>query len=186
MSDLDAILPLEASAPEDAPVPPPLTPAARARRPALTGTPVVAGGGTWLLAEFAPEPLDPVWDRLFDDNVLRGRYDEGDLGVAGCLLLRANYWLDEGEDFDLVAIAYGKDLRIAVEMALFGPDDYCLSYREWYYGTFFANGLDPSQIPPDMRRAVIHLLIASGKARPAVDACGSARAAGMKASLLGK
>lgn len=158
-----------------------LTPDARGN-PGITGTPVEIAGQTWLLADHVPAP-EPVWDRLFDDNILSGQYDPEDTNSAAVRLLFVNYNLSPDEAAGLILEAPRPDLIHAVEVALFGPDQVHRTYSDWVLSSLFANGLDPRDVPPEQLRNVLFQLVATGRAVPAEVFISSAEYAVMRAAL---
>ena len=73
-----------------------------------------------MLAGYVPALAD-CWDRLYDDNVLRGKYELPDLRLAASHLLRENYDLPIEAVATLIVGADPAALVVAVEEALFGP-----------------------------------------------------------------
>lgn len=159
------------------------TPASSARSPELVGTNVVlADGHTWTLAGFVPR-LDPVWDRVHDDNLLTSRYQQGDIFLASSRLLLAHYdlapdvvaWLIQGADL--------ADLVRAVEWALFGRQDELRSWSDWARAALWCNGIDPATLSAAELRAVLDQLVMSGRAVSRLDYTTAGQAAAKRKTL---
>lgn len=145
------------------------TPEGSARAARLHGTDLVlADGRTWTLLDHVPE-FGVVWDRLYDGNVLAGRYDLDDVLLAGSRLLLANHDLPVDFAAWLIAKADPDALVVAVEAALFGRRDAIRSWSDWAEAALRANGLDPAAVPPRMLRPVLDHLVAAGRAVPAAS-----------------
>ena len=185
---MDPIEP-EATAGDDRPILTPAdfpTPAGSARAAALYGTDLaLADGRAWTLADFVPA-LGPVWDRLYDANLLAGRYDLDDVLLAATQLLLANH--DLAVDFAawLVAKADPDALVVAVEAALFGRRDAIVGWSDWAEAALLANGVDPASVPPRMLRPVLDQLVAVGRAAPAGAATTAGRVAAERRELAAK
>jgi hypothetical protein len=148
-----------------------------ARRSTVSGTPVVMGDGRhWPLAPYVPT-LGPAWDRIYDDNLIRGVYQPEDIRLAASQLLL--------ENFDLAPVAVatlimGADLAalvLAVENALFGPERIHITYSDWVLGSLYANGIDPATVPPSRLRSVMDMLVACRRTIPTSKFISSAEAA---------
>jgi hypothetical protein len=143
------------------------TPETRAKG-RVTGTPVtLADGREWLLSSDLPY-FGGVWDILYDDAAIRGKYDTGDVMTAAHRLVQANYRLADEEAFELVHI----DPRLllpAVERALFGPNDGHQTWSDWVVDSLWANGIDPATIPMARLHKVLDLLEATKRTIPEVQ-----------------
>jgi hypothetical protein len=145
----------------------PITPEARAVGPAA-GTPVaLADGREWALADRLPY-LGGVWDDLYDQNVLRGRYDGAKVKTAAYRLLRGNYDLTPDEAFGLLRDVEPAALVDAVERALFGPPPGRArqTWSDWVVASLLANGIDPDAVPAGRVEHVMDVLLATGRALP--------------------
>jgi hypothetical protein len=137
-----------------------------ARRPTVAGTPVLMGDGrTWPLAAYIPT-LGGAWDRLYDDNVLRGKYQPDDVRLAASQLLFENFDLAPEAVATLIVGADLAALVLAVEVALFGPTEGRDTYSDWAIGSLYANGLDPATVPPDRLRDILDFLVACKRTIP--------------------
>jgi hypothetical protein len=147
------------------------------------GTPVVLGDGrTYHLADFTPT-LSAVWDRLWDHNCLRGRYDEADVRLAAWRLLEARYDVPPAAGADLIAGADLGALKDAVELALIGDDAAPTTWSDWVLESLLANAIDPASVPPERLRSVLRALVALGRARPPAEAITAARTAARVAEV---
>lgn len=160
---------------------PPLTPDHRARG-AVHGTPVEIEGQTWVFAGCVPRP-EPVWDAVYDHNVLAGRYDLPVVYMAAIRLLDRNYEVSPEEAADLVVKAEVPSLVGAVEAAIFGPTPAYRGYSDWVASACWANGVDPDAVPPERMRHVLDQLVATGRAVPAAQFISSVEAAQLRADL---
>jgi hypothetical protein len=162
-------------------------PDARRRHDGIDGTPIEIGGTTWLLADYVPL-LGAVWNRLFDQAVIDGRYEPDDVHKAAMHLLIENYRLSASEcAVLLLAAPLGSadeehpGLVAAVERAMFGEDQEqyrsCRTYSQWMRLSLLANGLDPEKVPARDRRPLVLYLVAAGKAAPPELWVGSAATA---------
>jgi hypothetical protein len=142
------------------------SPAERARPGHPRGTAVELAGSPWTLADWVPDVGAAVWDRIVDDNILKGRYDAHDVLDAAHRLLRANYRLTASEAADLLLSGPPASLVPAVESALFGPRKERLTWGQWATSALLANGIDPTSIPPGMLRHVLAQLVGTGRALP--------------------
>ena len=167
-------------------IPPPgfPTPESAARCGDPVGTEVtLADGRVWTLAPYIPA-YGLVWDELYDGNIVFGRYQLADVLLGAARLLLEHYdlpldfaaWLLLGADPD--------DLVRAIEWALFGGQKECRSYSDWAEGAFWANGIDPATVPPQIRRRVLDQLVATGRAVPHLDYTSAGKAAVKRANLL--
>jgi hypothetical protein len=130
-----------------------------ARRSTVEGTPVVMGDGrTWPLAPYIPT-LGGAWDRIYDDNVLRGAYEPEDIRLASAHLILENFDLPPEAVATLITGADLSDLVVAVENAMFGPKVSHFKYSDWAIGSLYANGIDPASIPASRLRDVLDFLL---------------------------
>lgn len=166
-------------APETAP---PLEPASRRILRGDGGTPVEVNARTWFLPDYVPT-LGPVWDRLYDDNGLRGGYLLADLQLAAFRLFHHAYALTDAEAVGLVRAAGPADLVHAVEIALLGGNQNYHGYREYVRVTLWANAIDPAVIPPEMVRPVMDYLVRVGRALPPGAFISSVEAAAVRNSF---
>ena len=137
----------------------------------------------WLFSDVVPE-LRPVWDRLYDANVLAGSYPVLDLQLAALRLLTANYTLLTDEAVILIRAAEVSDLVKAVETALFGPERVHRSFTDWVVASFAANGLSVDDVPADRRQAVLELLVATRRTLSPAEYISSAQAAKVRSDIL--
>ena len=156
--------------------------AARCKDP--VGTEVtLADGRVWALADYIPAD-GPVWDRLYDGNLLAGRYQVDDVLLGASRLLMEHYdltpdfvgWLLVGADLD--------DLVRAVEGALFGPRHEYRGYSHWEQAALLANGIDPATVPRPMRRAVLGHLVAAGRVVPHSEYTSAGKGAAKRAGIM--
>lgn len=146
------------------------------------GTPVVIHGETWMLSNYVPA-LGPVWDRLYDDNTLRGGYRLDDLQLAAFRLIQNAYHLTTDEAVALVRAADPADVMHSVETALFGGHENYHGYSEYVRVTLWANAIDPAVIPPAMVRPVMDYLVRVGRALPPAAFVSSLEAAAVRQSF---
>ena len=139
-------------------------------------------GQAWPLAAYVPA-LGPVWDRLYDDNLIRGVYGPDDVRLAASRLLLENFDLAPEAVATLIIGADLAELVKAVESALFGPERSYHSWSDWVLGSLYANGIDPASVPPDRLHAVLGMLVASGRAIPSGKYISSAVAGARLASI---
>jgi hypothetical protein len=162
----------------------PLRPEVRRFHDEITGTPVKIDGQTWLFADWIAE-ISERWDNLFDANALSRCYANNDLRFCALSLLETNYQLAPGESVGLVRGVKAIDLRQAVEFALYGAPKTHVTYSAWCRTALLAAGLDPQAIAPQDRRAVLTMLVQSGRVTPMHEAVTSlitaAKFAGMQA-----
>ena len=160
------------------------TPESSARRPDLRGVEVVlADGQTWTLADYIPD-LAPVWDQLYDHNLISQGYNLADLHLASFRLLLENYDLPADFAVWLIDRTDPDALVTAVEGALFGVRNALRGWSDWATGSLLANGIDPAIVPPERRRDVLDLLVASGRTVPASKFTSAGRAAAKRQGLL--
>jgi len=159
----------------------PLEPAYRVR-PGVPGTIAEIAGVPWVFAAYIPY-LDYVWDQLFDQNMVAGRYEDGLLVKGGLRLLAEANDLTEAEAVGLIAAAKPADLVRPVEVAFMGADPAYRSYSDWARSALWANGIDPESVPPAVRRDTLVHLVETGRAVPAEDFVSSAEAATARAAL---
>lgn len=153
------------------------------RRRVVAGTPVPMGDGrTWILADYVPR-FAPCFDRAYDGNVLRASYQLEDIQLAASHLLLENYDLPPEAAAVLIGSADDAALVRAVEEALFGPVASHVTWSDWALGSLFANGIDPATVPPDRLRAVLEILVETGRAIPP-GKCISATVAGSRIAAL--
>lgn len=152
-----------------------LSPEERARG-AAAGTPVEVGGEVWHFAAHVT-PLAEVWGRLYDANLLAGRYDPDDVLLAALKLLTPNYDLTLDEAVAVVRAADPAALVRAVEEALFGPEERHRTYPGWVASSLWSNGVDPASVPPEHLRDVLDQLVLTGRAVPASKFVSAAEAA---------
>ncbi len=144
-------------------IPSPFEAALRSR---LDGTAVIMGDGReWVLANYVPS-LAPVFDRIYDDNLMRGKYRPEDIRLATSYLLRENYDLTPEAIATLVIGADNDRLVFAVEDALFGPEREHRTWSDWAIGSMFANGIDPATVPPSRLGVVLEILVETGRTVP--------------------
>jgi hypothetical protein len=115
-------------------------------------------GREWPLAAYVP-CLGGVWDRLYDANVLSGKYSPADIRLAGSHLLRENFDLAPEAVATLIVGADLGALVVAVENAMFGPLREHRTWSDWAIGSLYANGIDPAAVPPSRLRSVLDVLI---------------------------
>jgi hypothetical protein len=153
-------------------------PADRALPGPTRGTPaVLAGGGTWILADLGlSRLLNGPRDRLFDDMILSSAVDMADVYLAAWYLLLANYNLSGAEVEALLGGADPGPLKEAVLDALFGPEAPRRTYSAWARAALVANGLDPAEIRGDDLPHVLAMLVRAGRAVPTAEYVESAEA----------
>ncbi len=160
------------------------TPDSSARTSSPRGTDLVlADGRTWTLTDHVPTFGD-TWDRIYDDNLVVGRYDLNDVRLAASRLLLANYDLPADFAAWLVATADVNALVGAVENALFGTPHALRSWSDWAAAALWSNGIDPATIPPALLRLVLDQLVGSGRAMPHAQFTTAGIAAAKRRSLL--
>ena len=160
------------------------TPESAARCEDPVGTDVtLADGRVWYLAPYIPA-YGPVWDELYDGNIVYGRYQMADVLLASSRLLLEHYDLPHDFAAWLLIGADRDDLVRAIEWALFGGKNELLGYSDWAEGSLWANGIDPATVPPRIRRRVLEQLVATGRAVPHIEFTSAGKAAAKKASLL--
>jgi hypothetical protein len=142
---------------------PPSTPLLR---PDATGLPCTIAGHVWVLPDYVPEPA-AVWDAVYDQNALAGRYDHGDLRACAVRLLLTNYDLAPDDAVELVWSCDLAELVPPVELALFGPEPAYRSWSSWVRTSLLANGLSLRTVPAADLRGVLDQLVATGRAVPA-------------------
>lgn len=139
-----------------------LTPADRAIEGRSTnGTAVQIIGHTWYLAAYPPA-LTERWDRLFDENVLRGEYDGVDVWACAAELLIENYLLTYDECCALIMTQLPIAYREAVENALFGTRPEHRTYSQWVESVLWGVGQNPDTISPKARRLAVDAIEAAG------------------------
>ena len=162
----------------------PLVPADRERKPRPTpGTPIKLGEHEWRLADYVPEP-GPVWDRLYDANLLSGQYTHGDLALAALRLLVAAYELTLDEAVAIVAEFPIAEAVVAVERALLGPVEIHRTWSDWVSSALAANGLAFDGVPPGRLDDVLTQLVATGRAMAPSAFISSTQAAAQRGKLL--
>lgn len=153
-----------------------LTPEARAIDEPKGSPVTLTDGREWLLHPAAPLARGGVWDRLYDSNVLKGKYQTADVLTAAYRLLRANYALSPEEAFDLFLGVDVADLVPPVEAALFGPRKRHGKNSDWVLTMLISNGIKPEDVPPERLLDVMENLVASGLAKPEAEWISSQRA----------
>jgi hypothetical protein len=162
----------------------PLTPEARAR-PTLRGeVEIEVGPHRWTMADYIPE-WHPVWDQLFDEGNLGGKYPPDRLRLAAFHILWANYAVTADEGAALVLGMPLAELVEAVQTAMYGIEKEHYSsartFTQWLRFSLLANGLDPDRMAPWDRRPMVHYHVACGLALPAANWIGSAAALARRA-----
>jgi hypothetical protein len=156
----------------------------RRRKGRPEGTEVaLSDGRMWTLAAYVPRP-GRVFDDLYDANQVAGSYEVADLQLAAFHLLAANYRVTIDEGVALLLGAEPADLVRAVEAALGGDRRGYAGLSDWIGASLWANGIDPAEVPPELLRAVMTTLVASGRAIPEDQFVTSAETARKKAGLL--
>ena len=162
------------------------TPDSAARDASIRGYPVVlADGRSWLLPDYVPHHAE-VWDQLYDDNLIAGRYQLTDVLLAGSRLLQANYDLPDHFAAWLLFKADPEVIVGAVETALFGRRDTLQSWSDWADSSLWSNGIDPATVPPAKLRNVLDQLVATGRAMQHTEFTSAGIAAGKRAALSAK
>lgn len=145
----------------------PLTPEARALE-GIEGVEMVVDGTTWLLAySGVRDALSPVRLRLDESAWLQGQYNVDDLRHAAKALLQVNYDLDDYEAYTIAFLAPVRELKEAVEVALFAFPDRDRTYEDWVVSSLVCNGLDPAQIETKDLGHILYQLVCTGRAMPA-------------------
>lgn len=170
---------------DDAATRPHPTPEARAKgEPA--GTPVAFGdGNAWTLADYVPR-LEPVWDRIYDDNIRRGVYSPEHIRIAAWLLLRENYELTADEAAELIVRSGPAAMVPAIETALFPMPALSVerTFSRWAESALWSAGIDPETVPARIRNEVLEHLEYSGRVVPRAEFMGASRASIHRALLL--
>jgi hypothetical protein len=146
---------------------------------------VLADGRTWVLAHGGLKPaLLALADEIYDDVTISQTFRVGAVIQAAWVLLLANYDLRDEELRTLLAGAETSTLSAAVLESLFGPERPRRTYTSWALSALYANGIEPSSVPPHLFPEVLHQLVRTGRAVPQGDYIDSASAMAQRAALL--
>jgi hypothetical protein len=157
-----------------------------ARRSSVAGNPVMLGDGRiWPLAAYVP-CLGPVWDRIYDDNLMRGAYEPEDIRLAASHLLQENFDLAPEAVALLIVGADLAPLVMAIEHALFGPERVHQTWSDWVLGSLYANGIDPATVPASRLRVVLDFLVDCRRTIPPQKFISSVEAGARFAAIRGR
>ena len=184
---MDDALPddIDTAAP-DGPAPAPVEP--RPRRRAMPGPPLESLGRTWILPALGLAPgFQAERDRMYDDVTIGGRVSTLDVNRVACALLLLNHDLRPDE---LARVVQGADRAELVDavvgclLPLDLPDD-ARTFTTWARSALLANGLDPAKVPPADLAAVLHQLVATGRAVTHAEFTAAGEFQGVRAKLVG-
>lgn len=156
-----------------------ITPASTAR-PNIRGTPVtLSDGNTWILADTVAA-WGPLWDQLYDQNVIRRKYEPEHILIGALSLLIHNYSLTTEQAGNLILGGDLKGMKLAMERAMFSPARPQWTYSDWVLSSLAANGLKVEDIPDGLLHAVLSQLVQLKRAVPEGQFIASAQRASRK------